>query len=547
MSLRSHPVFNLSFRSATLGSVGSPGTLGSPMAAREEATAALDADHDPAGIAIGAPDSQQLLEPLLRGKPKAGPSRLGATLPGAPSGEGPLPVTLLEDSPDASKGSSFASLVVILSKTIVGAGSAALPRAFVLLGLLLAGGFLLLMGYMTHWSIEALTLGTVVTGHMSYPEVVRQLCGRGGSLLLQLSLVFRCAGLMIVYVIITADILAGHEDAPGLVCDLLGAKPSGWCGSRQLLAAVVAVCCMAPLITPKRLASTAITSWIGLVSVGTWAVVTLGLAVAAAVQGKASMPRLLPDFEAFSGGAAQVATQLVAVIPILATAYTCQMTVHHIMRDLVPFSVRRMGRVSASAVTVCTVLFLTVAVGSQLAFGPGVPADVLTQFNAAKLEPLVGPALARLLYILVRTGFLLSIITIFPMQMAPYRESLSRLLAGTELSGGPYYLLTYASLALFYFVAMHSGSIWVPLQFVGATAGALIAFIFPAWIALSAIRCRDPAALASQNYWKINAWGLIAIGIAQAVAGVTATLFFSHKDSGSSNGALDAALAAALF
>lgn len=59
-------------------------------------------------------------------------------------------------------------------------------------------------------------------------------------------------------------------------------------------------------------------------------------------------------------------------------------------------------------------------------------------------------------------------------QMAPYRESLSRLLAGTELSGAPYYLLTYASLALFFFIAMHSGSIWVPLQFVGATAGALI-------------------------------------------------------------------------
>lgn len=75
----------------------------------------------------------------------------------------------------------------------------------------------------------------------------------------------RRPGLMIVYVIITADILAGHEGAPGLVCDLLGAHPSGWCGSRQLLAAVVAVCCMAPLITPKRLASTAITSWIGLV------------------------------------------------------------------------------------------------------------------------------------------------------------------------------------------------------------------------------------------------------------------------------------------
>jgi hypothetical protein len=44
------------------------------------------------------------------------------------------------------------------------------------------------------------------------------------------------------------------------------------------------------------------------------------------------------------------------------------------------------------------------------------PADVLTLFNAARLEPLVGPALARLFYVLVRVGFLLSIISIFPMQ-----------------------------------------------------------------------------------------------------------------------------------
>lgn len=122
MSLRSHPVLNFSFRSGTPASMGSPAGSpaepSSPTAVDDEATAA--AADDPAGIAIGAPDSQQLLEPLLRGKARPGPSRLG-TSPSA-SAEGPLPVTLLEDSPDASKGSSFASLVVILSKTIVGAG-----------------------------------------------------------------------------------------------------------------------------------------------------------------------------------------------------------------------------------------------------------------------------------------------------------------------------------------------------------------------------------------------------------------------------------------
>lgn len=52
-----------------------------------------------------------------------------------------------------------------------------------------------------------------------------------------------------------------------------------------------------------------------------------------------------------------------------------------------------------------------------MAFGPDIPADVLTQFNAAQLSRLVAPWLARLLYVAVRLGFLLSVVTIFPMQV----------------------------------------------------------------------------------------------------------------------------------
>lgn len=414
---------------------------------------------------------------------------------------------------------------------------AALPRAFIMLGLLPAGAFLLTIAYMTHWSVESLTLGTLVTGHMSYPEVVRSLCGRSGAVLLQLCLVFRCAGLLIVYIIITADVLAGHPGAPGLACDLLGAGASGWCGNRQLAAGAVALLCMAPLITPKRLSSTALTSWLGLAAVGTWVAVTLVLVGVATAKGVVHPVYLLPDLASFGGGSAEVATQIVAVIPVLATAYTCQMTIHFVMRDLKPFSERRVALLSASAAVICTVMFLTVAIGSQLVFGQSIPADVLTQFNAAQLALLVPPGLARVFYIAVRLGFLLSVVTIFPMQMAPYRESLSRLLAGTELHGAPYYLVTYLSLALFYFVAMHSGSIWVPIQFVGATAGALIAFIFPAWVALAALRRCDLATVAAQRYWRWNAYALILLGVVQAIAGIAATLFLPNPNqNGGQNG-----------
>lgn len=121
MSLRSHPVLHISLGAGSLGS-----SLSSPLLGRAGLGATTEgpdaaAEDAPGGIVIGATNAEQLREPLLA-QPKvpqpAGPSRLASSSSPAQ----PLPLTLLEDSPDASKGSSFASLVVILSKTIVGAG-----------------------------------------------------------------------------------------------------------------------------------------------------------------------------------------------------------------------------------------------------------------------------------------------------------------------------------------------------------------------------------------------------------------------------------------
>lgn len=40
-----------------------------------------------------------------------------------------------------------------------------------------------------------------------------------------------------------------------------------------------------------------------------------------------------------------------AVLPVLGTAYTCQMTIHHIMRDLKPFTERRVTVMSVRVAT----------------------------------------------------------------------------------------------------------------------------------------------------------------------------------------------------
>lgn len=67
-----------------------------------------------------------------------------------------------------------------------------------------------------------------------------------------------------------------------------------------------------------------ICSWLGLAAVTVWVAVTLALVVIAAATGAAHPIQWLPDMDAFSGGRAQVALQILGVIPVLATAYTCQ-------------------------------------------------------------------------------------------------------------------------------------------------------------------------------------------------------------------------------
>lgn len=412
--------------------------------------------------------------------------------------------------------------VVILSKTIVGAGMAALPRAFALLGLAAASCLLLLMGWFTHFTNDTLARGTLRTGHMSYPGVAQALLGRPASALLELCLVFRCAGLMLVYMIVTADILAGSDRFSGLLCDLIGSLPwCGWCSSRPLAVALVIFFVLVPLVSFKRLKSTALSSWIGMFAVACWSLSTIILVIAAVATGQVQHVHFWPDLALLGPSTWQRVTQVFAVLPILATAYTCQMTVHFVYRDLTPFNLPRAARVSSWAVSVCSAMFLIVAIGSYAVFGQDVPADVLQTYTPAVMSPLIGRLPAVVMYVAVRLSFLASVITLFPMQMWPYRESFTRLTFGRDMDGPMFYVVTYVSLMVIYLLAMALPSIWKPLQLIGATAGALIAFIFPAMITLTIEDRMDVKSIGR----VAAAWALVVVGLGQFFAGIAAGLF----------------------
>ena len=82
----------------------------------------------------------------------------------------------------------------------------------------------------------------------------------------------------------------------------------------------------------RHLTSTAWSSYLGLAAVVIWAAVTLALVAAAAARGALAPMGWAPDWALFGGSALESAAQVFAVVPILATAYTCQMTVMFVVR-----------------------------------------------------------------------------------------------------------------------------------------------------------------------------------------------------------------------
>lgn len=125
---------------------------------------------------------------------------------------------------------------------------------------------------------------------------------------------------------------------------------------------------------------------------------------------------------------------------------------------------------------------LAAALGSIPASAPRPPARPrpapLTQPPAwlastrSAMTRLVPPVAARALSLLIQLGFLISVLGAFPAQMWPFRATLARLLLGREVEElGVLRAISLVALAGSWLLAGMAGSIWVPMQLVGATAG----------------------------------------------------------------------------
>lgn len=151
-------------------------------------------------------------------------------------------------------GASFSGAVFNLATTIIGAGIMALPATMKILGLIPGIAMIVLMAFLTDASIDFLLRFSNIGNQRSYGGVMDDSFGKCGRVLLQVSILVSNIGVLIVYMIIIGDVLAGKNEYgihhAGMLEGWFGIN---WWNRRTFVLLVTTLTVFAPLTCFKRI------------------------------------------------------------------------------------------------------------------------------------------------------------------------------------------------------------------------------------------------------------------------------------------------------
>ncbi|GAB2269571.1 Amino acid transporter avt6a [Dionaea muscipula] len=402
-----------------------------------------------------------------------------------------LPHKNCRDSFDASEfgidGASFSGAVFNLSTTVVGAGIMALPATFKQLGVALGLIVIVVTAILTESSIDMILRFSRASKTSSYAGLVGDAFGEFGRTLLQVCIIINNFGLLVVYMVIIGDVLAGtwaqglHHT--GLMEEWFGRR---WWSTRFMLLLLTTLFIFTPLISFKRVDSLRYTSALSVGLAIGFVAITAGVAIVKLLEGSVRIPPLWP----------QLADQasfwkLFTTIPVLATAYICHYNIHPIENELKDTS--QMKSIVRASLVLCSSVYIATSFFGVLLFGDETLDDVLANFDGD-----LGIPYSSLLDDVVRVSYGLHLMLVFPIVFFSLRLNLDGLLFPHAISiaydNRRFYSVTLALLAFVFLGANFVPSIWVAFQFTGATATVSVGFIFPAAVAL-----RDKHNIASRR------------------------------------------------
>ncbi|KAL9225662.1 hypothetical protein vseg_001558 [Gypsophila vaccaria] len=422
-------------------------------------------------------------------------------------------------SDDAFTGASYAGAVFNLSTTIVGAGIMALPATFKQLGLLPGVMLIILAAVLTQVSIDMILRFSKASSSLSYAVLAGDAFGPGGRRVVQICIVVNNLGMLVVYLIIIGDVLAGtwaegvHHR--GLMEEWVG---DHWWTSRSSLLLLTTLLVIAPLISFKRVDSLRYTSALSVGLAVVFVAITAGVAIVKLLEGTIRMPALFPELVDQASF-----WKLFTTIPILVTAYICHHNVHPIENELTDPS--QMKSIVKTSLFLCSSVYVATSFFGFLLFGQETLDDVLSNFDGD-----LGVPYSSVLDDVVRVSYGVHLMLVFPIVFFSLRLNVDGLLFPYALpiayDNKRFYTLTAFLMSFILLGANFVPSIWDAFQFTGATATISVGYIFPALIAL-----RDNHNIATKKD-RLMSWLMILLAVTSSTVAILSdmySLFVSNK------------------
>ncbi|KAH9309406.1 hypothetical protein KI387_037317 [Taxus chinensis] len=375
------------------------------------------------------------------------------------------------------KNATFLGGLLNLTTTVVGAGIMALPATMKILGLVLGLSLLVVLGFLTYVSINFLLRFSRASNAISYADVMADAFGRPGRIILQVCIIVKTLGILIIYMIIIGDVVSGTSSNgvhhTGLLEEWFGVC---WWTGRTSAMFLTTVLILAPLVSFRHVDSLKFTSALSVSLAVVFVVITAGITIAKLFDGNIYMPRLLPDVTD------QAAFwKLFTVVPVMVTAYICHYNVHPIRNELVKPS--DMKTVVQTSLALCSTIYVATSFFGYLLFGDETMSDVLANFDKD-----LGVPYSAILNDIVRISYAVHLMLVFPVIHFALRLNLDGLvfpLALPLILDSRRFSLITAGLVSFVFLgATFIPSIWDAFQVTGATVAVCIGFIFPGAIVL---------------------------------------------------------------
>ncbi|CAN8272371.1 unnamed protein product [Cochlearia groenlandica] len=390
-----------------------------------------------------------------------------------------LPITQGDQqvSHEEFNGASFNGAVLNLATTIIGAGIMALPATMKILGLIPGISMIIIMAVLSDKSIEFLLRFSNIKKTSTYGGLMGDSFGKPGKISLQIAVLVNNIGVLIVYMIIIGDVLAGKtEDGIhhfGILEEWFGHY---WWNGRACVLLITTLCVFAPLACLKRIDSLRHTSALSIALAVVFLIITAGISIMKLISGSVAMPRLLPDVNDLTSF-----WNLFTVVPVLVTSFICHYNVHSIQNELEdPTQIRPVVR---SALLLCSSVYIMTSIFGFLLFGEDTLDDILSNFDTD-----LGIPLGYFLNDVIRVSYALHLMLVFPIVFYPLRVNIDGLffpyapsLTNSNVRFG---CLSAGLISIIFLGANFIPSIWDAFQFTGATAAVCLGFIFPASIIL---------------------------------------------------------------